>query len=93
MTRTGGTSQAPRAWGRIAAGVEAASLAVLLGNLVTAHVSAVASLFGPVHGMAYLVVIATAPPGARWRAVIPGIGGLLAVRRPRPSHQEAQPDG
>ncbi|MEO3749938.1 hypothetical protein [Streptomyces sp. B6B3] len=66
---------------RLAAVVEAGSLVVLLANLATVHVPAVASLVGPVHGMAYLVAIATAPPGARWRAVIPGIGGLLAARR------------
>ncbi|WP_223839665.1 hypothetical protein [Saccharopolyspora pogona] len=44
------------------------------------------SLGGPTHGTAYLVVIAAtflvpAPPNARWLAVIPGIGGLLALRQ------------
>ncbi|MEV0704208.1 hypothetical protein AB0I53_40710 [Saccharopolyspora sp. NPDC050389] len=73
---------------RIAAGVEAASLAMLLLNLFTVHISAITSLGGPVHGMAYLVtIVATflvpASPSARWLAVIPGIGGLLAVRRIR----------
>ncbi|NYI05792.1 hypothetical protein [Allostreptomyces psammosilenae] len=75
---------------RIAAGVEAASLALMLLNLFTVHVEAASSLLGPLHGTAYLVVIATAwpaanatgaGPGARWLAVIPGIGGLLALRR------------
>ncbi|MFE7181862.1 hypothetical protein [Streptomyces erythrochromogenes] len=71
---------------RIAAQVEAASLALLLANLLTVHTEAVASLGGPVHGTAYLIVIltvrrASADPTARWQAWIPGIGGLLALRR------------
>ncbi|PRX96708.1 DUF3817 domain-containing protein [Allonocardiopsis opalescens] len=75
---------------RLAAAVEAVSLAVLLVNLVTVHHEAVTSLGGPVHGTAYLAVIAAtwlmpsaAAPGARWRALVPGVGGLLAVRRIR----------
>ncbi|CAM3773815.1 hypothetical protein NOGI109294_12845 [Nocardiopsis gilva] len=73
---------------RIAAMVEAASLTVLLANLATVHAPAVSSLAGPVHGTAYLAVIAAvwlAPTGAasgpRWRAAVPGIGGLIALRR------------
>ncbi|MEU6038350.1 hypothetical protein ABZ801_23355 [Actinomadura sp. NPDC047616] len=72
---------------RIAA-AEAVSLAVLLANLVTVHTEAISSLVGPLHGTAYLAVIAatwltpeTAVPGARWRSVVPGIGGLLTLRR------------
>jgi hypothetical protein len=74
---------------RIAAGLEAVSLAVLLINLFTAHVPAISALVGPVHGTAYLGAIAAtwlaqaAAHGARWRAVIPGVGGLLAVQRIR----------
>ncbi|RKT84083.1 protein of unknown function [Saccharopolyspora antimicrobica] len=73
---------------RIAAAAEAASLALLLINLFTVHIGGVSSLVGPLHGMAYLVVIAAtflvpAPPAARWLALIPGIGGLLALRRLR----------
>jgi hypothetical protein len=75
---------------RIAAAAEAASLAILLGNLLSAHTQAVTALLGPLHGTAYLVVIAAtsmippaASPGARWRALIPGVGGLLALRRIR----------
>ncbi|KAA5835972.1 DUF3817 domain-containing protein [Saccharopolyspora hirsuta] len=73
---------------RISAAAEAASLALLLLNLFTVHVSEVSSLLGPLHGTAYLVVIAAtflvpAPPAARWLALIPGIGGLLALRRLR----------
>ncbi|MBW5426113.1 hypothetical protein GKQ77_31915 [Streptomyces sp. BG9H] len=73
---------------RIAAAAEAASLALLLGNLLTVHAPALSALLGPLHGTAYLVVIATtwmtpaaATPGTRWRALVPGIGGLLALRR------------
>ncbi|MFE9659352.1 hypothetical protein [Streptomyces sp. NPDC005955] len=81
---------------RIAAHVEAVSLVALLLNLATWHAQPVSSLLGPLHGTAYLVAIATAwsirgadAAGARWRALIPGVGGLLAVRclrdRPRPA--------
>ncbi|GGT86247.1 MULTISPECIES: hypothetical protein [Streptomyces] len=76
----------------IAAGVEAASLALLPANLLTTHAEVISSLTGPVHGSAYLVVIAVtwqltgaAPLGARRRAVVPGVGGLLALRRLRAS--------
>lgn len=70
---------------RTAALVELLSLAVLLTNLATVHVPAVASLVGPIHGCAYLLVI-----GSAWHltrssrttllAAIPVIGGLLALR-------------
>ncbi|MFF5210456.1 DUF3817 domain-containing protein [Streptosporangium sp. NPDC000396] len=72
---------------RIAAGVEAVSLAVLLVNLLTVHIKAITTLAGPLHGMSYLVVIVTtsmlpsAVSGVRWRAFIPAAGGLLALRR------------
>ncbi|WP_188196256.1 DUF3817 domain-containing protein [Nonomuraea sp. SYSU D8015] len=72
---------------RIAAAVEAASLMVLLANLLTVHAKAITTVVGPLHGTAYLVVIvaaslapAAAASGARPQAFIPGIGGLLAVR-------------
>ncbi|WP_419994606.1 DUF3817 domain-containing protein [Streptomyces boninensis] len=69
----------------IAAHAEAVSLVILLTNLFTVHTQAITSLGGPVHGTAYLIAIVstwrmTASPGARWRAWIPGVGGLLAVR-------------
>lgn len=74
----------------VAVAVETLSLAALLVNLSTAHVEAVSSLVGPLHGGAYLAVIAlttlvpgSARAGARWRACVPVIGGLLAVRRLR----------
>jgi uncharacterized protein DUF3817 len=76
---------------RIAAAVEAGSLAVLLANLFTVHLDAVTSLLGPVHGGLYLAVLACAflapirLPG-RLLAIVPVVGGLLAVayarRRP-----------
>jgi hypothetical protein len=73
---------------RIAAGVEAVSLGLLLGNLLLAHTKAITTLGGPIHGTAYLVVIAATwlvptatGSGARWCAVIPGLGGLLALQR------------
>jgi hypothetical protein len=74
---------------RIAAGVELVSLAVLLVNLVTVHAKPVTSLTGPVHGTAYLVVVALTAllpdvsTGVRWRSVVPGVGGLLVLRRIR----------
>nr|WP_055568605.1 hypothetical protein [Streptomyces atriruber] len=72
---------------RIAAIVESASLALLFANLLTVHARPLSGLLGPLHGTAYLVVIAatwmlpsTASPGVRWRAVVPGVGGLLVLR-------------
>ncbi|MDL4813328.1 hypothetical protein [Actinomadura opuntiae] len=72
---------------RIAARAELVSLIVLLGNLATVHLEPVSSLVGPAHGCAYLVVV-----GATWRlkeattatrvtALVPGVGGLLVLRR------------
>jgi hypothetical protein len=75
---------------RIAAHVELISLTVMLANLATAHLKPISSLLGPTHGCAYLfVVIATwrltsATTTTKAVAVIPGIGGLLALRRLRP---------
>ena len=73
---------------RVAAIVELVSLAVLLTNLATAHVAAVASLVGPIHGCAYLFVIGAALQLSRSRtttalAAVPIVGGLLALRRIR----------
>lgn len=75
---------------RIAAVVEAASLALLLANLLTIHARPLSGLLGPLHGTAYLVVIAStwmlpstptrARRVSRWRAVVPGVGGLLVLR-------------
>ncbi|MEU2794513.1 DUF3817 domain-containing protein [Streptomyces sp. NPDC007100] len=72
---------------RTAAAVELASLVVMLANLATAHLPAVSSLMGPLHGCAYLfTVVATARDPRRTAvavglALLPGIGGLLALRR------------
>ncbi|MEU7037751.1 DUF3817 domain-containing protein [Streptomyces sp. NPDC046237] len=79
---------------RLAAAAEAASLVLLLANLLTTHTPAISSLVGPLHGTAYLVTVAAAWPtpgasasGARRLAFIPGVGGLLALRRLRGGHQ------
>jgi hypothetical protein len=71
---------------RIAAGVELASLIVLLANLATVHWSGVSSLVGPTHGCAYLLVVVltarlTTVTPTRLLALVPGIGVLLAVRQ------------
>lgn len=71
---------------RVAAAAELASLTVLLVNLATLDVRSLAALFGPLHGCAWLYVIA-----ATWQdrasvrrhtllAAVPGIGGVLALR-------------
>lgn len=71
---------------RAAAIAELASLAVLLTNLATVHLPAVASLIGPIHGCAYLLVIGAAyhlTRSARTTllAAVPIVGGILALRR------------
>ena len=73
-------------WLRLASWAETVSLLVLLVNLATAHAAAVASLMGPVHGSAYLATMATAfllplPQRSRLLTLVPGVGGLLALRR------------
>ncbi|GIG68052.1 DUF3817 domain-containing protein [Phytomonospora endophytica] len=78
---------------RVAAALEAVTLTVLLVNLATVHADTVSRLCGPLHGMSYVAVIAAtalAPvarePGgkaAKWLAWVPGIGGMLALRRLR----------
>ncbi|WSS75752.1 DUF3817 domain-containing protein [Streptomyces sp. NBC_01174] len=72
---------------RIAAHAELVSLVVMLANLATVHLGPVSSLMGPTHGCAYLVVLVAtwrhgpASPAAKALAVVPGVGGLLALRR------------
>ena len=73
-------------WLRWTSVLEALSLAVLLINLATAHLPAVTSTTGPVHGFAYLATIAVAfllplSTGTRLLTLVPGVGGLLALRR------------
>jgi len=71
---------------RLVVVLESLTIAVLLVNLATAHVDWVAGIVGPVHGTAYLAVIALvlATPGssrrARWLAAIPVAGGWLSLR-------------
>ncbi|MDQ0771945.1 hypothetical protein QF026_000411 [Streptomyces aurantiacus] len=76
---------------RVAAVVEAASLLILFINLFTLHAEPITSLGGPVHGTAYLIVIALtfsatvrgASAGARRRSFVPGVGGMLVLQRLR----------
>ncbi|WP_181779875.1 DUF3817 domain-containing protein [Pseudonocardia pini] len=72
---------------RWAAALEALSLLVLLLNLLTVHLRPVTQLAGPLHGTAYLAVIALTVAltrgRARWLALVPGIGGGLVVRAMR----------
>ncbi|MFC9232853.1 hypothetical protein ACFTZI_28475 [Streptomyces decoyicus] len=72
----------------IAAHTELVSLILMLANLATAHLKPLSSLLGPTHGCAYLfVVLATwrlgpkATTAAKATAAVPGIGGLLVLRR------------
>jgi len=79
-------TSAGRTWLRRVSWAETVSLAVLLVNLATVHLPAVASAVGPLHGTFYLACIATTllqpmPAAARRLAAVPGIGGLLALRR------------
>ncbi|MBD0421953.1 DUF3817 domain-containing protein [Streptomyces sp. TRM S81-3] len=72
---------------RIAVHTELISLIVMLANLFTVHLKPISSLMGPTHGCAYLfVVIATcrleqAPAAVKVLALVPGVGGLLALRQ------------
>jgi hypothetical protein len=77
---------------RVAARVELLSLLVLLVNLATVHLAPVATLLGPLHGCAYLVVAGAAWQATRRRrprllAFVPGVGGLLAERALRPDRR------
>ena len=72
-------------WLRTAAVVEGSSLLLLVVNLLTVHRESVTSLAGPVHGFAWIATIAVAflvpvPSRSRWMSLLPGVGGLLAVR-------------
>jgi len=71
---------------RVAAAVEFLSLLALLVNLATAHLPVITSLCGPIHGCAYVfVVVATlrAPTASTTKVLawLPGVGGLLVLRR------------
>ncbi|WP_010476027.1 MULTISPECIES: DUF3817 domain-containing protein [Streptomyces] len=70
---------------RAAAAVEAASVLVLLVNLLTVHAGPVTSLGGPVHGSAYLITVVatfslTSAGPARALSFVPGAGGMLVLR-------------
>lgn len=72
---------------RIASAVELLSLIVLLASLATVRLPPVSSFMGPVHGCAYLwAVVAVhraegSATAARISALVPGVGGLPALRR------------
>ncbi|WP_030673979.1 hypothetical protein [Streptomyces cellulosae] len=79
---------------RAAATVELVSLIALLTNVFTVHVPTIASLTGPVHGCAYLFGIGAVlrdrqrTTAAVALSVIPGFGGMLALRSlPAPQAQ------
>jgi hypothetical protein len=80
---------------RIAALVEAFTLAAMLLNVATVHAAPVSAVLGPLHGAAYLASIALvlttpgAPRAARLRVLVPGVGGLLARRRSEARPQAA----
>jgi hypothetical protein len=65
--------------------LELVSVAVLLGNLATAHVDGVAGVLGPVHGALYLAVAVTALFGrglllrTRLLALVPALGGVFTL--------------
>ncbi|MFD9701718.1 hypothetical protein [Lentzea sp. NPDC059081] len=65
---------------------ELATLLLMLLNIVTIHHPTISGILGPTHGMAYTGAFITAVLAANgrkqvWlRALVPGIGGLLAAR-------------
>ncbi|WP_406430773.1 hypothetical protein OHB00_02605 [Streptomyces sp. NBC_00631] len=83
---------------RASAIIELVSLAVLLVNMATGNAQQIAALFGPLHGVAWLFgILATwrdpqRSTGAALRAVIPGIGGLLALRALERAGTQPAPD-
>ncbi|MCL2734266.1 MAG: DUF3817 domain-containing protein [Actinomycetia bacterium] len=82
---------------RIAAHAELVSLTAMLANLFTAHLPSLSALLGPTHGCAYLFVVAAtwrlggAAPSAKALSLVPGVGGLLALRRLRRTPTAPQP--
>ncbi|MEV5599427.1 DUF3817 domain-containing protein [Streptomyces sp. NPDC052496] len=84
---------------RIAAHAELISLIVMPANVFTVHLKPISSLMGPAHGCAYPVrrdrdlAPRAAPAAAKTLAVVPGIGGLLALRQlDRVDTARAQPE-
>ncbi|MFB7787237.1 DUF3817 domain-containing protein [Streptomyces vinaceus] len=84
---------------RLGAPVELLSLSVLLANVTFLHQEAVASAIGPLHGCAYLIALVAAAREAgpdrtvTLLAVIPGIGGTLALRRLTATARTGAPAG
>jgi Domain of unknown function (DUF3817) len=75
-------------WLTLASVVEAVSLVVLVVNRATLHHPVVTSTMGPAHGFAYLATIAIAfllplATAPRLLTLVPGVGGLLALRHAR----------
>lgn len=72
---------------QISATVELVSLLALLINMTTANAPGIAAMIGPIHGCAWLFSIYAASQDSRGStrntlmAAIPGIGGMLALRR------------
>jgi hypothetical protein len=81
---------------RVAAGVELVSLTGLLVNVAAVRSAEFSSIMGPVHGLAYVVIIVGAllVPGrstrSRLLALIPSIGGVLSNRSARESVSSAR---
>lgn len=79
---------APPRWLRLIALAEPLTLAVLLFNVAVAHDAQVAAAIGPVHGGCYLTIIIGllvregTSSKVRLLSLLPGIGGLLALRAP-----------
>ena len=77
----------PTRFFRIAALVELVTLIVLLANLATVNLQPVASVIGPTHGCAYLVIVLAtwrngrAASATKITALVPGIGGLMVLRK------------
>jgi hypothetical protein len=77
----------PTRFFRIAALVELVTLVVLLANLATVNLQPVASVIGPTHGCAYLVIVLAtwrnghAASATKLTALVPGIGGLMVLRK------------
>ena len=82
---------------QVAAAAELGTLLLMLVNLATVHVPAVSSALGALHGFAYTATVITAvlvsggEHGVWARALLPGVGGLLAARRCERAGLEAEP--
>ncbi|AMY20687.1 MULTISPECIES: ATP-binding cassette domain-containing protein [Nocardiaceae] len=73
---------------RVVSSLELFSLLTIVVNRVTVHYPAITATGGPIHGLLYVATIVLAlllpfPRSAKWLAVIPGVGGILALWRAR----------